>query len=235
MERIPHIIHYCWFGKNPKNRKVKKYIKGWKKKLPGYTFMEWNEDNFPIEDYPFAKQAYEAGKFAFVSDVARVYALREHGGVYLDTDIEVVRDFSECIDMAEMVLGAETEFHYMTAFIAAVPHHPVIEEMLAYYKEQEFKPVNGSYEPLVNTKLITRIVKEEGYDKREGTRIYSEEYFSAYEFYYEKRLLTENTYTVHHFSGSWMPFAVRFRKFCKKVLRIVLGDKVLRKLLPDKK
>lgn len=242
MDKIPHTIHYCWFGGHEKNAQTKAYIEGWRKLLKDYKFVEWNEKNFPIEDFPFAWDAYREGKYAFVSDVARVYALSRYGGVYLDTDVEVLKDFSRCLGEGELLLGFEAGGdNLMTAFLAAAPHHPVMEEMLQYYKKKEFSSSGGDYQGLANTILLTELVKQRGLVTNnchqkllDDIRIFPEEYFSAYELRYENRLQTKNTYTVHHFSGSWMPFSIRFKKRCKKIIRACLGDGALRKILVEK-
>lgn len=242
MRKIPQTIHYCWFGNNPKSTGTRKYIEGWKKILRGYEFVEWNEDNFPMQEFPFALQAYREGKYAFVSDAARVYALYNYGGIYLDTDVEVIRDFSECLDKGELILGFESGGdNLMTAFLAAVPDHPVIEEMVRFYEKNDFCPPDGDCQSLANTILLTDLVKKRGLETNnccqqlpEGIQVFSEEYFSAYELRYENRLRTENTYTVHHFSGSWMPLPIRVKKVCKKAIRMCLGDRTLRKILVEK-
>lgn len=242
MRTIPHTVHYCWFGNNPKNAETKKYIEGWKKILKDYEFIEWNENNFPICKFPFALQAYRQGKYAFVSDAARVYALYNYGGVYLDTDVEVIRDFSECLDQDGLVLGFEAGGdNLMTAFMAAKAGHPVMEEMVRYYEENDFCPAGGDCQLLANTILLTELVKKRGLETnnrrqrlREDIQVFPEEYFSAYELRYENRLRTENTYTMHHFSGSWMPLSIRVKKVCKKIIRACMGDKALRKILVEK-
>lgn len=242
MRKIPYKIHYCWFGNNPKSAETKKYIDGWKKTLRKYELIEWNEHNFPIHKFPFAEQAYREGKYAFVSDAARVYALYKYGGVYLDTDVEVLRDFSECLEEGRLVLGFEAGGeNLMTAFLAAAPGHPVMEDMVRYYTDHNFSSADGGYQKLANTILITDLMRQRGLERNNlyqqlpgDIRVFPEEYFSAYELRYENRLRTENTYTLHHFSGSWMPLSIRFKKVCKKMIRTFLGDKALRKLLVEK-
>ena len=97
-------IHYCWFGGKPLPRKVKQCIKTWKKFLPDYEIIEWNEQNFNIKSCTFVEQAYENKKWAFVSDYARIYALYKEGGIYFDTDVKVLKDINNIIDK-EMFLG----------------------------------------------------------------------------------------------------------------------------------
>lgn len=94
---IPKIIHYCWFGRKEKPQQVVRFIEGWKQKLPNYTIKEWNEDNFDVNSCDFTREAYIHKKYAFVSDVARLYALFVEGGIYMDTDVEVIKSFDDLL------------------------------------------------------------------------------------------------------------------------------------------
>ena len=98
VNKIPKIIHYCWFGKKDKPDIVNHCINSWKKVLDDYEIIEWNEDNFDVESNTYVKQAYESGKFAFVSDFVRIKALYDYGGIYLDTDVEVFKKFDDLLD-----------------------------------------------------------------------------------------------------------------------------------------
>lgn len=237
MEKIPHIIHYCWFGGGKMNPEAQACIEGWKERLPDYHFIEWNETNFQTERFPYARTASEAGKYAFVSDVARIWALYTCGGVYLDTDVEVCRDFSHCLEEDRAVFGFEYGNRLMTAFMAAVPGHPLIGEMLDYYEKIPFRP-DEDLEKQANTILLTRLAKERGLvcdnssqELTDGIRIWPEEYFSAYRLRSEQAARTENTYTIHHYSASWMPASVRVRKKVKHMIRACLGQDMLDKIL----
>ncbi|MFQ7081030.1 glycosyltransferase family 32 protein [Sellimonas intestinalis] len=95
---IPKIIHYCWFGPNPIPKNEQIYIENWQVKLPEYRFVFWNEESFDVQSVRYVKQAYDQGKYAFVSDYVRIYALNKYGGIYLDTDVEVLKDFSPFLD-----------------------------------------------------------------------------------------------------------------------------------------
>lgn len=239
MGNVPEIIHYCWFGRGRKSREIQSYIKGWKKKLPSYEFMEWNEDTFEYEKIPFAAEAYQQKKYAFVSDVARVYALYHYGGVYLDTDVEILRDFSELCKEGSLILGFEYGGkNLMTAFLASIPHHPVMGEMLSYYHQHLFGISKENYYSIANTYLLTDLLRKQGLclnnkqqSLEDGIVVFPEEYFSAYELRYEKNLRGSNTYTVHHFSASWMPLDIRMKKRIKKLLSRLLGADNFRKLL----
>ena len=113
---IPKVIHYCWFGRNPKPKLFKKCLKSWKKYCPDYKIVEWNEDNFDISSNLYTKQAYENKKWAFVSDYVRIYALYNEGGLYLDTDVKILKDVSNVVDK-DMFLGYEDSGYVGTAVI----------------------------------------------------------------------------------------------------------------------
>jgi mannosyltransferase OCH1-like enzyme len=133
MEKIPHIIHYCWFGPK-KPPRVERFIADWKKKLPDYTFMEWNEENTDISGCAYAREALSAGKYAFVSDYVRVKRLVEYGGVYMDTDVKIIRRFDEFLQGADAVLSMERPGCLSTAFMAAAPGQALFAEFLASYE-----------------------------------------------------------------------------------------------------
>ena len=136
---IPKTIHYCWFGENPKPENVLKCIETWRQYLPDYKIIEWNETNFDINQNPFVKQAYEKKMWAFVSDFARLKAVYENGGFYLDTDMEVTRNFDELLEH-RAICGYEFRGRPFSAFFASEPNHEFIKELLSYYIEQtEFK------------------------------------------------------------------------------------------------
>ena len=126
---IPKIIHYCWFGPNP----LPPMVESWRAKLPGYELRAWTEKTFDIDRLDYTREAYEAGKYAFVSDVARLYALEREGGIYLDTDMEVIRSIDDLLDDTAFVgLGEEVGLHVLAGIIAAEPHHPFIQELLTH-------------------------------------------------------------------------------------------------------
>lgn len=219
---IPKIIHYCWFGKKKKNKLVQDYIEAWKKKLPDYTFMEWSESNFNIENYRYVMQAYKVKKYAFVSDVARLYALKKYGGIYLDTDIEVKKDFYDFVKDKKMVLGYEAgNSHLMTAFIASEKENDIISELLHEYDNIEFIDDKGNYNIYPNTYRITDFLLKKGYIldgkyiEKNNIAFCPEEYFSAMNFSNMKEISNEKTYTVHHFNASWKPWYVKARRKIK--------------------
>lgn len=232
---IPKIIHYCWFGRKDKPKVVKKYIKQWKNVLPDYQFIEWNEENFDINYNRYTLEAYKAKKYAFVSDVARLYALVQMGGVYLDTDIEVIKDFSELLNQNSTIFGFESSGKIvMSAFVAATKNHELIREFLQSYESDSFICETGEYNTYPNTYRWTKILKErlglrtvnEFQQLAEGIAIYPEKTFSAMQFKTFKNISDSSTYTVHHFGSSWLPWYIKIRRKIKKIIINIFGSKI---------
>ena len=147
---IPKIIHYCWFGKKEKPAKIKKLIKKRKKKLPDYKFMEWNEENFDINSSKFTKIAYEMHKYAFVSDYVRLYALINFGGIYLDTDVIVVKNFDSFLN-DRAFLSFESNKTLCTAVIGSQKDNPFLIKCFDHYSAKDFK----TYESLKTENTVT--------------------------------------------------------------------------------
>lgn len=191
-ERMEKIVNYCWFGKGEKSDLIKRCMASWRKYLPDYKFIEWNEDNFPIDYNKFVKQAYEQKKFAFVSDVARLYALYTTGGIYLDTDVEVFKNLDVFL-CNKAFTGFEDIGFPVCATMGAEKGNPLIKELLDYYENRDF-------EELTNTKIISNILEAKGIDRNknetqeiENITIYPKEYFND-----------TSGYTKHWMAGSWL-------------------------------
>ena len=234
---IPKKIHYCWFGKKEKPEIVKKCIKSWKDVLNEYEIIEWNEDNFDIDSNKFVRQAYDAEKFAFVSDYVRVYALYNYGGIYLDTDVEVYKKFNNEILNNESFWGFEEKDFIATSTIGAIKGNNLIKQFLDYYKDKNFFEDDGSIDTLTNVAIVSDMVKKFGirldgsYQRIEGiATIYPQEYFSPYDYIncYSKE--TENTYTMHHYYKSWLPMRTRIKTYIKKSVAMIVGGKNLGKM-----
>lgn len=121
MKEIPHIIHYCWFGKGVKDQKILKCIESWHHFFPDYQYMEWNEDNCDIDEIPYIQQAYANKKYAFVSDYIRIKALVKYGGIYFDTDYEVIKSMDKILETGSLITGIENKGSALTAVIAVEP------------------------------------------------------------------------------------------------------------------
>lgn len=220
---IPKIIHYCWFGRNPKPESVLRYIQTWKDKMPDFKIKEWNEDNFDIERLAFTREAYEKGKYAFVSDVARIYALINEGGIYFDTDVAVIKRIDNRLMRQSSFVGFENETLIGTAIIASEPNHPFWIKFFSYYKKNKFILEDNSLNMIPNVNILTKILMENGllcnnnYQTIENVTIYPKDYFSPKSYLTGKTKRTINTYTIHDFAGSWLPKVPWYVKMEKSV------------------
>lgn len=208
MNKIPKVIHYCWFGRGEKPKLAKTCIKSWKKYLPDYEIKEWNEDNFDINSNQYVREAYEAKKYAFVSDYVRLYALYNYGGIYMDTDVEVIKSLDEFL-INEAFSGFESPEFVQTGIMACVKEYKLFKEFLDYYKERSFIKEDGSYDTTTNVVIMTEICEKYGLVKNnklqtiDGFTIYPKIYFCPLSFNSSEGDFSDNTYTIHHFAGSW--------------------------------
>lgn len=236
IEKIPRIIHYCWFGRGEKPSLVRKCIASWKKHLAGYEFIEWNEDNFDISSNIFVQQAYNAKKYAFVSDYVRVHALYHFGGIYLDTDVEVLKPFNGFLSH-DSFWGFEDSRYIATSTIGTVKGHKIIEDFLEYYKDRNFIKSDGSYDFTTNVSVITDMFIKQGLIP-DGTfqvlenqmAVYPRTYFCPYDYINGEDFITAESYTLHHFAKSWLPLHVRLRGKGKNLLAKLIGGKRVAKL-----
>lgn len=210
MGKIPKKIHYCWFGGNPLPELAQKCIESWKKYCPDYEIIQWDESNFDLNCCDYVKEAYAAKKWAFVSDVARLYALVNYGGVYMDTDVEVVKPLDVFLD-CDAFSGFENETSIPTGIMACRAHHPLFEELLRDYDNAHFLREDGTPDTTTNVIRITDICLKYGLVRNNtlqtvgGFTLYPKDYFCPKDSKTAKVMLTENSYTIHHFDGSWLP------------------------------
>lgn len=206
---IPKIIHYCWFGRNPKPELAQRCIKSWKKFCPDYQIIEWNEDNFDVATAPnYVKQAYEARRWAFVSDYVRLRALTEMGGVYMDTDVEVIKPLDAYLKH-EAFAGFEHVERVQTGLLACEKGFALFLDFLAYYDDASFLRPDGTPDTTTNVEILTRLCRNRGmvcndrYQVIDGLALYPREVFCPVDFETEKLHKTRNTVCIHWFSGSW--------------------------------
>lgn len=206
---IPKIIHYCWFGRNSKPHSVLKCIKSWEKYLPDYKIIEWNEDNFPIEDNIYCKQAYECKKWAFATDYARLWIIYNYGGIYLDTDVEVVKSWDPLLKH-DCFIGRQPGYQVNTGSgFGAVKGHPLIKIMLDDYNDISFIKENGEMDlwtcPHRNSQWLfsNGLRHDNSYQEILNTAIYPIEYFSPKDAYTRQLIKSKNTYSIHHCDGTW--------------------------------
>lgn len=199
---IPRIVHYCWFGKGQKPELVEQCIASWHRCMPDWTYMEWSEDNFAIASAPlYVRQAYEARKYAFVSDYVRLWALEQYGGVYLDVDFEVYKSFEPLLDCPQKAfVGKEGSKHQppMLGVMASEPHSQWVTAMLHTYDKREFVMSDGSYDMTTNVAYFAAA----GVHKEEWVKIYPVTYFCPILTTGED-VRNENTYCEHKGLHSW--------------------------------
>lgn len=233
---IPKIIHYCWFGDANKEKYLSKYTKKWENKLDGYQIIEWNEQNFDLNNSPcFVQEAYRMKKYAFVSDYVRLYALNQIGGIYLDTDIEIIKNFDDILEN-DFFIGFENEIYLATCVIGAEKGNPLIQYFMSFYDNRHFINEDGSLNTHTNTKIITKMLQDRGVtldiqnssiSTEDGKIvIFSREYFSPYDYINGKSYQNEKTYTVHHFEQSWLPSSLVLRRKAKIQVIKFLGEDI---------
>lgn len=219
---IPKTIHYCWFGGNMEPDDVKRCIASWRKVLPDYEIRRWDESNYDVHKCNYMSDAYKEKKWAFVSDYARVDIVHEYGGIYLDTDVEAIRSFDSLLhermfcgfesrDPIGMKNGLEVEYSVNLGLgYGAEAGHPVLKDILDLYATLSFYNQDGSLNLVACPRYQTNILKRHGLVANNMTQrfdtgiAYSPEYFCPQSNITDRMLhLTENTYSIHHFTVSW--------------------------------
>lgn len=234
---IPKIIHYCWFGRNPLPVSAQKCIASWRKYLPEYEIKEWNEDIFDVNIIPYTQQAYEAKKYAFVSDYARFWILYHYGGLYFDTDVEVIKSFEDIVERGAF-MGLEIDGTKKGSKIAIAPglglgaeaDSPIYHEILDGFANMDFYDANGkrnnfSMIPLVTNMFLERGLKANGQIQQIcGVTIYPQRFFNPYNSINGRLQLTRETHSIHWFSASWMDpktlWIIKIKKIIRKVLNV---------------
>lgn len=226
---IPKKIHYCWFGRNPLSELTLRCIESWKKFLPDYEIIQWNEDNFDINLIPFTKEAYENKKFAFVSDVCRLYVLNQNGGIYMDTDMELIKPLN-LID-THVVLGFE-DMKYVNGGIIVSPKNSVfIDKLYNVYEKMSFTAQLNNLASISIPNLITSELCEQGlvlnneFQIINNIKIYPSDYFYPFNYFTGKTQKTKNTLTIHHYASSWLPKSRLLLNELKYKLIFVFGEK----------
>ena len=208
-QKIPKKIHYCWFGGNPLPDDAKKYIASWKKYCPDYEIIEWNESNFDLNSNIYVKEASDAKKWAFVSDYLRLYVMYTFGGVYMDTDVELLSNIDKFLEH-DAFSGFESVNWVPTGIMASKKEFPLFKEFLDYYNDKHFINEDGSYDLTTNVLTITSICKKYGlklnnkYQVIEGFALYPNDVFCPKSHATGIINSTDNTVAIHHFSGSWL-------------------------------
>lgn len=212
---IPKVIHYCWFGHNEKPQIALKCINSWRKFLPDYEIREWNEDNFDVHIIPFVHEAYCLKKWAFVSDYARIWILYNFGGIYFDTDVELIRPLDDILK-AGPYMGRELEWDSdgllinMGLGVAALPRMRVYKDLLDIYKSKHMVQDDGVLKFTTIVAVVSDYFESKGVQEKndiidvEGIKIYPAEFFCPMNYGSRKIMITDMTYSIHHYEASWM-------------------------------
>lgn len=242
---IPKVIHYCWFGGNPLPELALRCIESWRKFLPDYEIKEWNESNYDVCKITYIAQAYNAQKYAFVSDFARFDILYEYGGLYFDTDVEVLRPMDEIIERGAFA-GVECAGALNAGLGLASPAaSPIYREILDSYENSSFIKNDGTMDLTTVVKRVSDIFRKHGFTDEDeiqcvaGITIYPAEYFCPKDYITGKIKITENTCTIHHYDGSWTSsfykqLLIEKQRVDKNVKNLFLRE-VLKKLYTIKK
>ena len=228
---IPKKIHYCWFGKRPLSKIAKKCIVSWKKYCPDYEIIQWNENNFDINYCNYSRQAYDAGKYAFVSDVARFYILVNHGGIYMDVDHEILKPidyFLQC----KAFCGLQAKAEIGLGILGCVENFELFKNFLNEYNNRNFKKEDGKFDiTVINLRFMDfcykyGFIKDDKLQNIRDLSIFPSTYFYATSFETYKTTITKNTYSDHHYIGSWCTPKMRIYSWLVKVLGIRVVQKI---------
>ena len=225
---IPKKIHYCWFGRGPKPKLALKCIDSWKKYCLDYEIIEWNEDNFDVNCCDYVKEAYENHKYAFVTDYVRLYAMYNYGGIYMDTDVEVVKPLDEFLSNMAFS-GFENDTQVPTGIMASEKKFSLFGYLLSYYDNRHF--VNdGKFDMETNVAIITDMLLKKGLVQNgkfqivEGFALYPKDYFCPFDNNTGVLNKSSNTATIHWFNKSWVSSNERIRSKITRPIHRLFGD-----------
>ena len=238
---IPKKIHYCWFGGNPLNKLGIQCLESWKKHFPDYEIIRWDESNFDVNCCQYVREAYEAKKWAFVSDYARCKVVYEQGGVYFDTDVEAIASFDDIIEKGAF-MGSESPMTSDTVKVniglgfAVEAGHPFYKELLESYEADTFYKADGSLNLYTVVERVTDLLKAHGLkdvneiQTVEGITVYPSEYFCPINMDTGKMEKTKNTRSIHRYAATWVDPKSRFRGKVYFWLVRFLGEKNAKKI-----
>lgn len=229
---IPKIIHYCWFGGNPLPKSAQKCIRSWKKHFPDYEIKEWNEQNFDVNSILYTQQAYERKKYAFVSDYARFHILYQYGGLYFDTDVEVIKPMEDLLTKGAF-MGIEKDADKVGVAaglgLAAEPNMPIYQEIVDHYHQVPFVDENGNQIPGTVVKHVTDVLIQKGFVLKDKIQhvadiwIYPNEFFNPLEDATGKLTITTNTRSIHWYSKTWVENYGPIRNWVTRWIHRIFG------------
>ena len=226
---IPKTIHYCWFGHGKLNEKAKKCISSWKKYCPDYQIIEWNEDNYDVNQNEYTSYLYRERKFAFLSDYVRLQKVYEHGGLYFDVDVEVIKSFDDLLNESAF-FGFETDEYINTGLgFGAEKGNPIVRKMLDEYIP--FLDGRHGYKgcPLLNTKALESfgLIRNGNMQRLQNGTVFPIDYFNPYDDPTGVLNVTSNTYSIHWYAKSWMKKSKVIRSILTKPLHRMIKKRKL--------
>lgn len=233
MDSIPRIIHYCWFGERPHPQSVVRCMDSWRKVLPDYRIVEWNETNVDLNANAYVREAYAAGKYAFVSDFVRLSVLHALGGIYMDTDVEVLKGFDPFL-RHQAFSGFEDEVHIPTAVMGCQAGNEWIRLLLEEYDHLHFTRPDGTYDLTTNVVRITETTRSRYGISMDNTpqeipgvlTLYPSDYFCPKSYATGIITRTVNTHAIHHFGGTWRSDEHRARKASQARVNRLFGVRI---------
>ena len=234
---IPKVIHYCWFGKGKLPKLAKKCIKSWEKYCPDYEIICWNEENFDLNENRYVREAYEAGKWAFVSDYARLKVVYDNGGIYLDTDVEIIKPIDTLTEYSGFMGFDEKGIIASGLGFGAEKGNKIIGELLSDYDDCSFILPDGSYDLTPCPDRNTEKLKKLGMDTTIQSQKFMDmtflprEYLCPMDYYTGKKNITKNTYSIHHYSASWTSVVTKRTTFIKRIIGVKMYNKLYGKFL----
>ena len=217
---IPKIIHYCWLSNDPIPKDLKKYIKSWKEKLYDYEFILWDLNRFDLNRSLWVKQAFEAKKYAFAADYIRLYAVYNYGGIYMDMDVEVIKSFNDLL-RNDYILGYEAAKGLEAGVFGAPKKAPWVKEVLEYYTSKEFALPNGLYNDTPLPIIMDEVLNADYITNKKIVPLPTD-FLTAKSYKTGKITITPNTYTIHHFAGSWKSWDEKM----KIIIARIIGTKL---------
>lgn len=206
---IPKRIHYCWFGKGELPEMAEKCIASWYNYMPDYEYKLWDEESFDVSSVPYVKEAYESRKFAFVTDYVRLFALYTEGGVYMDTDVEVLKPLDNLLSLTAFTgYEGSKALPPVTGIMASEAGGEWVKEQLDSYRDAHFVKDDGTLDLTTNTTRISGIMQSNGFVQNGQYQVYKDLHVFPVDYFCPRQttgefFLTDNTYCDHHFMGTW--------------------------------
>lgn len=225
---IPKIIHYCWLSNDPVPEDLQRYMSSWIEILPDYEFKKWDFSVFDKESSDWVSEAFDSKKYAFAADYIRIFAVYNYGGIYLDMDIQVVKRFDDLLNRPYMFAYEDKEKKGIEAgCFGAEKHSPFLKNCLDYYENRHFIKPDGSFDTLPLPRIMLRILKENNFEYI----LFNKNYFTAKSFYTGIVNVTDETYCIHNFAGSWLNDEQKYAAELKsKLMKLPLPKKMMVRL-----